>query len=243
MQEIGMEIVSWLKEGVKRAGARGAVFGLSGGIDSAVVAALCKIAFEDDALGIIMPCYSEPGDEADARRIASSLDLRFKLVNLDGAFDELIGASEETDNKMAKANIKPRLRMTTLYYHAAINNYLVVGSENKSELFIGYFTKHGDNGVDLMPIGGLLKTQVRLLARHLNILEDIIEKVPSAGLWAGQTDEAEMGFSYDDLDSYILNGTIPEIEAGEKIKRLNKNSGHKRSLPPIFNNEDTEITS
>lgn len=234
MEDISKRIVSWMREIVAGANAQGVVFGLSGGIDSAVIGALCKKAFGANALGLILPCYSDPQDEVDARRLAASLELRFEAVNLDKAFDEFIKAAGESENRMAKANVKPRLRMTTLYYFATLNNYLVVGSENKSELTIGYFTKHGDNGVDLMPIGDLVKSQVRLLAKHLNIPGDIIEKTPTAGLWTGQTDEDEMGFNYDELDSYILTGAVSRQEIGAKIAKLHRTSEHKRHLPPIL---------
>lgn len=235
MEELSKRLISWLKEAVEGARGKGVVFGLSGGIDSAVVGALCKRAFGDDALGIIMPCHSDPQDEADAKRLAASQGIRYKVINLDAAFDELLKAVGDSKNRLAKANIKPRLRMTALYYQAALHNYLVVGSENKSELTIGYFTKHGDNGVDLMPIGGLVKSEIRSLAKHLKVLEEIIEKPPTAGLWTGQTDEAEMGFSYDDLDSYILTGTVSRREIGTKIARMHQTSDHKRRLPPVFN--------
>jgi len=229
-----MKIISWLTEMVEEARSEGVVFGLSGGIDSAVVAALCKRAFGQNALGIIMPCYSDPQDEIDAKKLASSLEMNFKVVNLDKTFDEIIQASGNTDDKMAMANIKPRLRMTALYYHAAINNYLVVGSENKSEWHTGYFTKHGDSGVDLLPLANMVKTQVRMLAKHLDILESIIYKTPSAGLWEGQTDEAEMGFTYDDLDSYIQSKKIPSVNLRKKIDRLHLLSEHKRRMPEMF---------
>lgn len=234
MHELSLQLVNWLKDSVEKANAKGAVFGLSGGIDSAVVAALCKRAFGENALGIIMPCYSDPQDEVDARKVATSLELKFKIVYLDRVYDELIKASGDCDNMIAKANVKPRLRMTTLYYHAALYNYLVVGSENKSELFTGYFTKHGDNGVDLMPIGDLVKSEVYSLAKHLKIPEEIMDKKPSAGLWPGQTDEGEMGFGYEQLDEYILTGSTANGEVESKIAKLNKMSEHKRSLPPIF---------
>lgn len=229
-------IVNWLRTKVKEAGAYGVVLGLSGGIDSAVVMVLCQKAFPQNCLGLIMPCYSDPKDEADARLVAEHFSFPYKIINLDQAYDALVKAMGEiTDEKrkgMALANIKPRLRMTTLYFEAALRNYLVVGTGNKSEIVVGYYTKYGDGGVDLEPIGNLVKTEVRELARFLGIPESIITKPPSAGLWASQTDEQEMGFTYEELDEYILTGKAkPQIL--ERIQHLISISEHKRHMPPI----------
>lgn len=237
MENIDMvivRIVDWMKEIVKNAGAEGLVFGLSGGIDSAVVAGLAKLAFPENSLGVIMPCYSDPIDEEHAILVARALDLKFKKVDLSRTYDVLVSSiDDESKNPMAKINIKPRLRMTTLYYFAQNNNYLVAGSSNKAELTVGYFTKYGDSGVDLLPLASLLKSEVRELARALNIPEIIIEKAPTAGLWANQKDEDELGFSYDLLDEYIKTGKGPK-EVVEKIERMNRISQHKRVFPPVF---------
>jgi len=233
MERLCNSLVTWLVQRVQQAGAEGAVFGMSGGIDSAVVSVLCKKAFGDKALGLIMPCYSDENDELDARLVADKFGIECRTVVLDNIYDEFMKAVEPTDNIMAKANIKPRLRMTTLYYYAAINNYLVVGSENKSELTVGYFTKHGDSGADLLPIANLVKSQVRELAAYLGIPQKIIEKAPAAGLWSGQTDEQEMGLTYQELDQYILTGRINSPEKEAKIKAMHQKSEHKRQMPQI----------
>ena len=133
---------------------------------------------------------------------------------------------------MALANIKPRLRMTTLYYYASLNNYLVIGTDNWSELKVGYFTKYGDGGVDLAPLGRLVKSEVRKLAKHFGIPEKIINKKPSAGLWEGQTDENEMGVSYEELDHYILTGEADK-EVRERIDELARKNSHKTEAIPI----------
>ena len=133
---------------------------------------------------------------------------------------------------MVLANIKPRLRMTMLYYEGGLNKYLVVGTSNKSELVIGYYTKYGDGGVDIEPIGNLVKSQVLELARYLQIPEIIINKTPTAGLWEGQTDELEMGVTYRELDHYILNGCASD-SAKSRIEKLIKVSEHKRHMPPV----------
>lgn len=228
------KLVKWLKEKVNDANAKGLVFGLSGGIDSAVVAGLAKLAFPEDSLGIIMPCYSDPIDEEHALLVANALNLKWKIVDLSKTFDTLVSSiNDEIVNPMAKINIKPRLRMTTLYFFAQNYNYLVAGSSNKSELTVGYFTKYGDSGVDIMPLASFIKSEIRELARKLNIPQVIIDKPPTAGLWANQKDEDELGFTYDVLDEYIKTGNGPK-EIVEKIERMNRISQHKRELPPIF---------
>lgn len=234
MERLCSDIVNWLKEKVTEANAKGLVFGVSGGIDSAVVAALAKRAFPDDSLGIIMPCHSNPIDEEHGLLVANSLGIKVKKVDLTKTYDQLVESLNFQDaNKMALANIKPRLRMTTLYFYAQNYNYLVAGSGNKSEITVGYFTKYGDSGVDLLPIASLTKTEVRKLAEYLNIPRVIIEKPPTAGLWENQTDEEEMGFSYDILDNYIKNKTGPK-DIVEKIEAMYNRSEHKRKFPPIF---------
>ena len=228
------ELVLWLKDRVLNANAKGMVFGLSGGIDSAVIAGLAKLAFPDSSLGIIMPCHSDPIDEEHGYLVAESLDLKTRKVDLSTTYDLYIKSTGlDSQNKMARANIKPRLRMTTLYYYGQDHNYLVVGSSNKSEFVVGYFTKHGDSGVDLLPLADFVKSEIKALAKALNIPDIIINKPPSAGLWENQTDETEMGFGYDVLDKYI-NTKIGPGEIVRKIDRMYAISGHKREFPPIF---------
>jgi NAD+ synthase len=136
--------------------------------------------------------------------------------------------------QLPEANVKPRLRMTALYFIANSMNYLVAGTGNRSEITLGYYTKYGDGGVDVLPIGGLVKSEVRSLARDLGVPESVITKAPTAGLWVGQTDEAEMGFTYDTLEQYLQHGAsaVPAAVA-ERIEKLRKVSAHKRELPPI----------
>jgi NAD+ synthase len=226
-------LVIWLKNAVQDANAKGTVLGISGGIDSAVASMLCKRAFPENTLGLIMPCYSDEQDEKDARLITEKYDIKCKKVVLDHIYEQFMKTVEKSNDRNSAANIKPRLRMTTLYYYASINHYLVVGSTNKSELTVGYFTKHADSGVDLLPLGNLVKSQVVELAYYLEIPHEIISKPPSAGLWPGQTDEDEMGISYDELDSYILTGTVSRHKAKTTIEYLKQKSEHKRKLPLI----------
>lgn len=235
------QIVTWIQRKVREAGARGTIVALSGGIDAAVTSALCQRAFPEANLGVTLPCHSDPQDEADARLFAEHVGVSFARVDLTPVYDALVAQLKAVDAEvdsaatapdLALANIKPRLRMTTLYYLAARHDYLVVGTENLSELTIGYFTKYGDGGVDLLPIAGLVKEQVYELAAFLDVPEAILRRVPGAGLWAGQTDEAEMGVSYDVLDAYILTGEGPAA-AVEKIEHMRRTSEHKRERPPI----------
>lgn len=234
IEKIVNELVSWLQEKVNNAKAEGLVFGLSGGIDSAVIAALAKKAFPNSSLGIIMPCHSDPVDEEHGLLVADALGLKTEKVDLSNTFDLFLeSTSIDSKNKLAVANVKPRLRMTTLYYYGQNNNYLVVGSSNKSEFTVGYFTKHGDSGVDLLPLVSFVKSEIRELGKYLGLPEIIITKAPSAGLWANQTDENEMGFSYEVLDHYIKTGEGPE-EITKKIDRMYNTSQHKRQYPPIY---------
>ena len=241
-------IAAWLRERAEAASARGFILGMSGGIDSAVVARLCQMAMPDRVLGVIMPCYSGPQDERDALIAADASGLPVARVDLASAYDaitlDITAASVDaarqgftTDAarvKLAQANVKPRLRMTTLYTMGTAAGLLVVGTGNRSEIAIGYYTKYGDGGVDLLPIGALVKSEVRELARELGVPAPVIDKPPSAGLWAGQTDEGEMGFTYDELQRFIESGasSVP-AETAARIQRLIDASDHKRALPPI----------
>jgi NAD+ synthase len=240
-------IASWLREQVQAAGAKGLLFGLSGGIDSAVVARLCQLAMPTRVLGVLLPCYSQAQDEDDARLVAQTFGIPVMRVDLAATFDALTdvlhaaarGLPHEVHvvdikQQLPEANIKPRLRMTTLYFIANSLNYLVAGTGNRSEITLGYYTKYGDGGVDVLPIGGLLKSEVRALGAELGVPRQVIEKAPTAGLWIGQTDEAEMGFTYDALEQYLAHGRarVPSAVA-ERIEALRKVSEHKRALPPI----------
>ena len=187
------DIVKWMRETVENAGAKGLILGLSGGIDSAVVGALAKRAFPDTTLGLILPCESDENDEADARLVAEAIDLKIEKVDLTQTYRQLISSSFNSENRMARSNIKPRLRMTTLYYYAQDLGYLVLGSSNASEFYIGYYTKYGDSGSDLIPLAEFLKMKFMSWQRELRIPSKIIDKEPSAGLWEEQTDEKRNG--------------------------------------------------
>ncbi len=234
--KIATFLEKWLKDAFDAAGARGAVLGLSGGVDSAALAALLRrICAKDDMLAVIMPCHSMPVDEEHARLVAGALDIPVKKIDLTEAFDCCVAAMEASAGQLsplAAANIKPRLRMTTLYAVAQSRNFLVCGGGNKDELTYGYFTKHGDSGVDLLPFGDLLKGEVFVLARYLGVPDAIVDKAPTAGLWEGQTDESEMGVSYADLDCFIATGE-GDPAVCERIRKADASSRHKRNMPPI----------
>ncbi|TRZ49750.1 NAD+ synthase [bacterium] len=227
------KIVSWIRQQIKDSGAKGIVMGLSGGIDSAVVAALCKEAVgRNNLLVLFMPCESNPQDLSDARLVARKLRLKSQLVDLSSVYNNFLKVLPAAGD-LVRGNLKPRLRMSTLYYFANKLNYLVCGTGNKSELLVGYFTKYGDGGVDILPIADLFKRQVRSLAQELKIPQEIINKPPTAGLWQGQTDEGEMGITYSQLDDILdrlCNNKKQEAGSNKvnKIKKMYKNSEHKR---------------
>ncbi|NLJ49858.1 MAG: NAD(+) synthase [Candidatus Atribacteria bacterium] len=227
-------IVTWLQRMVQNANAKGLVFGLSGGIDSSVVGVLTQIAFPENALGLILPCHSLPQDQQDAVLVAEKFAIPYRIFSLDCIYDcflNLFGESYSKPLPLPLANIIPRIRMSVFYYFAQKENYLVCGATNKSELTVGYYTKFGDGGVDLMPLAHLTKTEIRQLAKYLDLPTSIIEKAPSAGLWEGQTDEKEMGIPYTVLDQYIQFG-LGKPEDIAKIQRMIERTEHKRQLPP-----------
>ena len=228
------KITKWLKDELKSAKAKGFVLGLSGGVDSAVCAALIKRASKN-CLGLILPIESDVHDLDDAAEVAVQLNLKTQYLDLTPVYENLTKFLPG-NNRVALGNIKARLRMVVLYYYANINNYLVCGTGNKTELSLGYFTKYGDGGCDLLPLGDLYKFEVIELAKVLNIPEKIIKKVPSAGLWSGQTDEEEIGFSYDEMDKSLQAIEKGKIvgKIGKKLHAMIKTSEHKRRLPKIF---------
>jgi NAD+ synthase len=236
-------LAGWIAAQVQGAAQQGTVIGLSGGVDSAVVAALTRRAVGDQALAVIMPCHSAAADVADAQLVASTLGLATVTVDLGPTYDLLTGQldgvhatgraqPEAASARLANANLKPRLRMMTLYHFANRYRLLVVGTGNRSEFHVGYSTKYGDAGVDIQPIANLLKREVRALAAAVGLPESIVHRVPSAGLWPGQTDEGEMGLSYEELDTYIATGQArPAVKA--QVDRLHQVSDHKRRVPPV----------
>jgi NAD+ synthase len=231
--------VEWLRNQVQNAHSQGLVVGVSGGVDSAVVAGLCKRAFPDHSIGVIMPANSNPVDREDALLIAKTLGLKTVEIELTEPHQILLNSVKEAlqgqgysfEERLTQGNLKARLRMATLYTVANSLNYLVAGTDNAPETYTGYFTKYGDGGVDILPITTLTKTEVRAWAAQLGLPDSIVNRVPTAGLWPGQTDEQEMGITYDQLDRYLLGEKLPE-EVVQLIEKLHAQSNHKRQLPP-----------
>lgn len=248
LREDAEEIIEkFIRMRVEEAGAAGVVIGISGGIDSAVVATLCVRALgRDKVMGVMMPERgSNPQDLEHGLMIAKWLGIEHVVVDITEAVEAFLKSSPKKGDRLSTANVKARCRMIVLYHIANSTNRLVMGCGNKSEIMIGYFTKFGDGGADYMPIGDLYKTQVRELAKRLGIPEEIIKKPPSAGLWEGQTDEGEIGITYDVLDK-ILSGLemgLPperiakeaecEISSVHKVESMVRKSVHKRRLPLI----------
>ena len=229
--------VAFIRKLVADAHVRGIVFGNSGGKDCALVGILCKAAC-DDTVGVLMPCASGRNfgsDTDDALAISAQFGIEARRIDLTAArqamLDALPAVTEMTD--ASTANIAPRLRMTTLYAIAGSENRLVAGTGNRSERYMGYFTKWGDGACDFNPIADLTVGEVYEFLEFLHAPRSIIDKAPSAGLFEGQTDESEMGVSYAAVDEYILHGTGTQRDIAV-IERYHSRSAHKLKLPPVF---------
>lgn len=199
-------IESFIAHQVETSGRKGVVLGLSGGVDSALVAKLCAAALGPKrVLALGLPEGKRGADLADAEAYAKDLGIGFRSMDISPFVAALdAGLRPRKADRIARGNLRARVRMVVLYYVSNTENRLVMGTGNKSELLCGYFSRWGDGGVDFLPIGDLYKTQVRAMARHLGVPDRIVDKVPTAGLWPGQTDEGELGISYADLDRVLL---------------------------------------
>ena len=233
--------VAFIRELVEKSHVRGIVFGNSGGKDSALVGILCKAACEN-TVGVLMPCASKRNygeDAEDGRALAETFGIESRLVDLTPVREAELAALEGVSvmNSAAISNIAPRLRMTTLYAIAAAEGRLVAGTGNRSERYMGYFTKWGDGACDFNPIADLMATEVLDFLAWLKAPEHMVTKVPSAGLFDGQTDEAEMGVSYAAIDRYLLTGAASEHDRAI-IERYHRVSEHKRR--PIPTPEEKE---
>lgn len=230
--------VEFIKKILKDSGASGIVFGNSGGKDCALVGILCKKAC-DNTIGLIMPGSSERNYKSDMED-AMALGRQFNIENRVCAIGEALAACKASLKECVKltdqaaSNISPRLRMLSLYAFAQSEGRLVAGTGNRSEIYLGYFTKWGDGASDFNPIADLTATEVFEFLDYLNAPASIREKQPSAGLYEGQTDELDMGISYKNLDRYILEGNIENEEEKERIDRMRRNSEHKRLPIPAF---------
>jgi len=242
------EITTFISELLDQTGAETAVIGLSGGIDSSLTAHLAVEALGVDSVyGLVLPgAVSQKGNMSDAAQLATDLGIEFDTVPIDPLVDAALEAypAVSGDEKVI-GNARARLRALLLYLGANHRDGIVLGTGNRSEALVGYFTKYGDGAVDCHPIGALYKQQVRQLARHVGVAEQLITKPSTAGLWADQTDESELGLDYETLDSILalhVDGPLSksatartlEIDGSvvERVRSLHETSAHKRNVPP-----------
>ena len=243
-------IVDLIRTKTQEAGVNNAVVGLSGGIDSALTAYLTVEALgHENVLGIHLPelNVTPAEDVLDATEVADRLNIEFKTIDISEILSSFMYSIPESNDAtpLTNGNLKARIRMSVLYYYANMSNRMVIGTGNKTEIMLGYYTKYGDGGVDIEPIGDLYKTEVMELSRMVGVPEGIITKPPTAGLWVGQTDEEELGISYvvvDKMLEMLLDGKDPEYiqnilgVSGEQmdsiIQRISANI-HKSQAPPI----------
>lgn len=252
IDKINVEVVikiltDFIRYEIEKVGFKNAVLGLSGGIDSATVAYLCQRALgKDRVTGVMMPYKTSSSEsKSDAQLVADELGIMNETYDITPMVDPYIDVAGEDISNVRKGNIMARERMIILYDRAVEHNALVVGTSNKTEFLLGYTTLYGDSACALLPIGDLYKTQVRLIAKELGVPDKIITKAPSADLWKGQTDEEELGFSYEDVDNllyYMVDHRYPVSELEKlgydkkfinKVFKLVQNSQFKRKLPVI----------
>ena len=249
-------VTAFVESVVDDAGADGAVLGLSGGIDSTLTAYLAVEALGADRVhGLVMPSgVNTAGNMSDAERVARDLGIGYDVVDIDPIFDAFVEAFPEEDTgdridtdplRTAAGNVRVRIRAVLNYFVANAENRVVLGTGNRSEALTGYYTKYGDQAVDCNPIGNLYKQQVRQLAAHVGVDDDLVTKTPSAEMWTGQTDETEMGLSYDTLDAILAlhvdgplskSATVRQLdvttEQVDRVVDLYERSAHKRAMPP-----------
>jgi len=238
LEQIKQKIIDFIKT---QAGNKPVVLGLSGGLDSSVVAYLTTEALGAGKVhGLILPSSTNTEEDLGlAKKIAKHLDIEYSVFNIQPILKSYTETLDFKPNKQTLGNLKARIRMTLLYTKANEINGLVLGTGNKTEIMTGYFTKHGDGGADLLPIGDLYKTEERELAKYLGIPQKIIDRPPTAGLWEGQTDEGELGITYDKLDKILIaienNESLDKFDDNDikLVQSLIKNSEHKRKMIPI----------
>ena len=253
LEKTKSSIIKFIESKINESKTDGIVIGLSGGIDSTLVAYLaCEAIGKENVFGIIMPSTTTPTeDKIHGVEIAQRLGIDYKEIAIDSILNEFLLMTQLEENNLAIGNLKARIRMSIIYYYANAKNYLVSGTGNKSEILIGYFTKHGDGACDMEPIGDLYKTDVYKLSEFLNIPKEIIKKPPRAGLWNNQTDEAEIGMDYGLIDQILYLFTEKDMKNTEIASELDisvdevdmiinkvKRNEHKSRIP-----ESPEMTT
>ena len=240
VKEYSKKIGEWIKDYRKKSNSNVVVLGMSGGVDCSTVAALC-IKNNINVHLILLPYgddFKNSKSYQDAMELINKFNIKYEIFDIKPAVDSLLIKNtnkEENLLRLARSNIRPRVRMTYLYQYAQLNNLLVIGTGNLSERTVGYFTKWGDGASDLNPMGMITKKEVYIMAKNLGVPDCIINKKPSADLWEGQTDEDELGIKYSQIDEYILNGTTGNKIIDETIFSKNKKIIHKLEPITIFN--------
>lgn len=237
------KIAEWIKERIRKADRKGVVLGMSGGIDCCVVARLCQIAEVDIHL-VMMPYREDMTNSKShdhATEFIEKFNFSYHVYDIQPAVDAITVTHEvcpfstsEANLELSLANIRPRVRMTYLYQLAQLGSRFVAGTGNMAERTVGYFTKWGDGACDFNPLAMMTKQEVYTLARYLGVPDSIIDKKPSAGLWEGQTDEDELGMTYDQIDAYILQGSSGNSEIDSLIEARTSMSAHKFDKIPVF---------
>ena len=250
-EQIAEKICNFIRTKISETNSSGVVFGLSGGIDSTVVAFLCTRALgKEKCLALILPHddITPESETIDAIEVAKKLGINYKICNIAPILKQFKSETALDSDKLATGNLLARIRASAIYYHANAMNYLVVGTDDKSEYLIGYFTKYGDGASDILPIKNLYKTEVQRLGSHLKIPNKIVKKIPGPHLWKDHNSQTELGIEYATIDiileSYFdKNMNVDSIitdfglshQTVNKIIDLYKNSQHKRELQPSCN--------
>jgi NAD+ synthase len=241
LQKVTDTIVHFIAKEVKKRNSCGIVIGLSGGLDSSVTATLAVRALGPTRVfGLILPDskITPKGDIYDARELAKKLKIKYKIIEIGRAKRQLLRYLPK--NKLAQGNFTSRLRMTIIYYYAGIRNLLVLGTADKSELKLGYYTKYGDGAADIQPMADLYKTEVRELAKFLELSSPILKKKSSPRMWKGQTAEREIGIPYEEIDNILEHLETNSHKKNKfdpknvkKISAMVQKNLHKQEMPPI----------